>query len=260
MGGKYSAYTDAWARNRYVEVRPEEFTYNPQRGEVARDKPGDGRQVQTVDTVDSPVDTIASPLAADWHGITQEGFPDTFWPSPEPGYGQDEVLQDRTYHEFESRHVSNGAPAHRLRAWSQMEDVSHTYRSSLDFDPEARLLPDPTGPDAERLIRAGHGAFNAYEGTNSFARKPHEFFRRENRDMHDPAGLDSRHDVRPLFYNKGAMPVDAPSSGGSERWGFVYNAWDTFTPEYLAEAPYDRVAPEAPTLTDPTTPDHDWAW
>lgn len=260
---KFGAYTEAWARDRYVQIRPEEFSYNPDRSERARDRPGDARQLQHADTVESPTDPNASAIAADWHGITQEGFPDYFWPSPDPGFGQDEYLPPREGHpDFESRRVDNGAPAHRLRAWNQLEDVSHVYRSALEFDPEARNIPDPTGPDAERLLRGGHGAFNAYAGTNSFDRKPHEFFRREDRDMHDPAGLDSFYDVRPLFYNHGAMTVDAPSSGGSDRWGFVYNAWDSFTPAYLAEAPYDRVTPQTPILADPAE-DHDtvnWGW
>lgn len=261
--GRFGSYTDRWAKDRYLELQPEDFTYNAQRGEAARAVEADPSRLQHVDTVDSPSDPMAQTVAAEWHGLDHDGFPDDYWDSPDPGFGQDEVLVSREGGvDFQDRNVSNGAPAHRLRAFTGLNPVDERFASALEFDPEARLLADPSGPDADRLLRGGHGAFNAYAATNSYERHPHEFFIREDRDMHDPAGLDSFYDVRPLFFRRADLPTDVPATPSDGNWGFVYNAWDSFTPEYLAQAPYDRNIPRGPTVEDSVSPGpaDDWGW
>lgn len=262
--GRFNSYTDRWAADRYLEVRPEDFTYDAARGETARAVEADPTRLQHAGTVDSPSDPMAQSVANEWHGLDTDGFPDDYWDSPDPGFGQDEVLVSREGGvDFQDRHVSNGAPAHRLRAFTAETPTDERFRSALEYDPEARLLADPTGADAERLLRGGHGAFNAYASTNSYARKPMEFFIREDRDMHDPAGLDSFYDIRPLFYRRADLPTDVPATPSEGNWGFVYGAWDSFTPEYLAQGPYDRHIPVPPVLDDSassTSAAEDWGW
>lgn len=259
---RFGTYTNRWAQDRYVEVRQEEFTYNPERGEVARDREVDANRNQKVDSVDTAADQVAADAADEWFGQRQDGFPDTFWFGSENGFATDEVLPEREGGaDFLSRSVSNGAPQHRARNQLTQDDVSFSFRTATDYDPEAYLLPDPSGPDADRLIRAGaSGGFNAYQGTNSFARKPMETFVREDRDMHTPP--QDRHDVRPLFYNHSTMATNIPATPTDGNWGFVYDSFDSFGPPYLAEAPYDSSVPISPSLTAPDldSESEGWAW
>lgn len=250
----FQSYSSAWVANAYVEKQAEDFTYNPQRGEQARAVPAPSSRRQEVDTTTAATDPTAIGSADEFYGQDHDGFPDTMPESWPVRMGDDAALKPREgYHLWESRSVDNGAPARWLRAFTAQTPSSEHFATATEYDPEAYLLPDPTGPDAERLIRGGPGAFNAYNGTNSFARKPMETFVREDRLMLG-GNLDNPHDIRPLYYNRGESAVNIPYPGPAEHgWGFVYDAWETGVPdERLAQAPYDRREPASPSLTADT--------